>query len=72
MDKEFIWEYGAWMRSGMPDRLREEFAPLKLRNRFGRGSVSIIGRAVVRAEREEPWDEGSREAAETQQTIANT
>jgi hypothetical protein len=72
MDKEFTWEYGARMGSGMPGRPKEEFAPLKLRNRFGRGSVSIIGRAVGRAEREESWDQGGREAAETPQTIANT
>ena len=38
-----------------PGRPKEEFAPLERRNLFGRGRVSTIWRAVVRAGREAPW-----------------
>ena len=42
-----------WQALGRP---KGEFAPLKRRNRFGRGSVLIIGRAVLRCLREASWE----------------
>ena len=53
-------------------RPKEEFAPPKRRNHFGRVSVSIIWRTVVCRVREAPWDWGSEEREETTQNLAKT
>ena len=58
----------AWQAIGRP---KGEFALPKRRNLFGRGSVSIIWRAVVCLVREAQWERRSGEAEETLQTIGN-